>query len=297
MTQQTPEPIRFAYWVPNVSGGLVISKIPQRTSWDADYNRELARIAERVGSPTFFLFSDDPAWTAANLRVPWPHCHVGHNPPSAAVQDLRTLGRMWLTSQKRRADGAGWRQLAGLDVTWRPSPMLLLSVEPQFERNRIGAQYVTTSTSLPYTPTFGARYLFADLDRTELSVPTRLNVTMSPRLTLQLFAQPLLSAGNYLKYKQLAAAGPPRSRAERSAWNRVSSSNGFSMKSQAPSFMASTVSGTSPCPVIMTMGSPCPAPRRRRSSSSPSMPGMRMSARMQPVAGLASRFSRSDPAS
>ncbi len=35
MTQQKPEPIRFAYWVPNVSGGLVISKIPQRTSWDA----------------------------------------------------------------------------------------------------------------------------------------------------------------------------------------------------------------------------------------------------------------------
>ncbi|TXN23133.1 MULTISPECIES: dimethylsulfone monooxygenase SfnG [Methylobacterium] len=44
-----PEPIRFAYWVPNVSGGLVISKIPQRTSWDADYNRKLAQIAEKAG--------------------------------------------------------------------------------------------------------------------------------------------------------------------------------------------------------------------------------------------------------
>ncbi|MBE7198255.1 MAG: dimethyl sulfone monooxygenase SfnG [Parafilimonas terrae] len=43
------EPIRFAYWVPNVSGGLVISKIPQRTSWDADYNRKLAQIAEEAG--------------------------------------------------------------------------------------------------------------------------------------------------------------------------------------------------------------------------------------------------------
>ncbi|MBV8578837.1 MAG: dimethyl sulfone monooxygenase SfnG [Acetobacteraceae bacterium] len=42
-------PIRFAYWVPNVSGGLVISKIPQRTSWDADYNRRLAQIAEQAG--------------------------------------------------------------------------------------------------------------------------------------------------------------------------------------------------------------------------------------------------------
>ncbi|MGX7704208.1 dimethylsulfone monooxygenase SfnG [Methylobacterium sp. Gmos1] len=49
VTPHDPEPIRFAYWVPNVSGGLVISKIPQRTSWDADYNRELARIAERAG--------------------------------------------------------------------------------------------------------------------------------------------------------------------------------------------------------------------------------------------------------
>ena len=43
------EPIKFAYWVPNVSGGLVISSIEQRTSWEIDYNRKLAQIAERVG--------------------------------------------------------------------------------------------------------------------------------------------------------------------------------------------------------------------------------------------------------
>ncbi len=42
-------PIKFAYWVPNVSGGLVISKIPQRTSWDLDYNVKLAQIAENSG--------------------------------------------------------------------------------------------------------------------------------------------------------------------------------------------------------------------------------------------------------
>jgi dimethylsulfone monooxygenase len=41
--------IRFAYWVPNVSGGLVISKIEQRTSWELDYNVELARLAEKNG--------------------------------------------------------------------------------------------------------------------------------------------------------------------------------------------------------------------------------------------------------
>jgi FMNH2-dependent dimethyl sulfone monooxygenase len=41
--------IRFAYWVPNVSGGLVVSKIPQRTHWTLDYNVELAQVAEEVG--------------------------------------------------------------------------------------------------------------------------------------------------------------------------------------------------------------------------------------------------------
>ncbi|MDD2768216.1 MAG: dimethyl sulfone monooxygenase SfnG [Methylococcus sp.] len=43
------QPVKFAYWVPNVSGGLVISKIEQRTSWDIDYNRKLAQLAERNG--------------------------------------------------------------------------------------------------------------------------------------------------------------------------------------------------------------------------------------------------------
>lgn len=41
--------IKFAYWVPNVSGGLVVSKIPQRTNWTFDYNAQLAQTTEQVG--------------------------------------------------------------------------------------------------------------------------------------------------------------------------------------------------------------------------------------------------------
>jgi FMNH2-dependent dimethyl sulfone monooxygenase len=41
--------IKFAYWVPNVSGGLVVSRIEQRTHWEYDYNAELARLAEQNG--------------------------------------------------------------------------------------------------------------------------------------------------------------------------------------------------------------------------------------------------------
>src|ERR1700729_3431181 len=48
-TDPTIEPLRFAYWVPNVSGGLVTSTIEQRTDWSFEYNRELARLAEWAG--------------------------------------------------------------------------------------------------------------------------------------------------------------------------------------------------------------------------------------------------------
>jgi dimethylsulfone monooxygenase len=48
-TDLTTDPLRFAYWVPNVSGGLVTSTIEQRTDWSFDYNRKLARLAERGG--------------------------------------------------------------------------------------------------------------------------------------------------------------------------------------------------------------------------------------------------------
>ncbi|OXM49043.1 dimethylsulfone monooxygenase SfnG [Amycolatopsis alba] len=43
------EPLKFAYWVPNVSGGLVTSDIEQRTDWGYEYNRDLAVLAENSG--------------------------------------------------------------------------------------------------------------------------------------------------------------------------------------------------------------------------------------------------------
>ncbi|KAI0128745.1 methanesulfonate monooxygenase [Xylariales sp. AK1849] len=37
------------YWVPNISGGLVISKIPQRTTWDRQSQLHYTQTAEKVG--------------------------------------------------------------------------------------------------------------------------------------------------------------------------------------------------------------------------------------------------------
>src|ERR1700759_3134856 len=48
-TERIADHIKFAYWVPNVSGGLVTSDIEQRTDWGYDYNAELAQPAENNG--------------------------------------------------------------------------------------------------------------------------------------------------------------------------------------------------------------------------------------------------------
>ena len=46
---QAQNNITFAYWVPNVSGGLVVSNVEQRTDWSYEYNVRLAQVAEKSG--------------------------------------------------------------------------------------------------------------------------------------------------------------------------------------------------------------------------------------------------------
>lgn len=104
----------------------------------------------------------------------------------------------------RQAMGAARREEFGIGVAIRPSPRVEVTVQPTFERSQTGAQFVGRTTALPFAPTFGARYLFAELDRREFGLETRLDVAFSPHMTLQLFAQPLLSSGDFRTYKQLA---------------------------------------------------------------------------------------------
>lgn len=107
-------------------------------------------------------------------------------------------------SDDRKGDG-GRMELRG-DLRFQPADNLQLSFSPRFESSRSGDQYVTATSTLPYDPTYGIRYLFADLDRRSFSMVTRLDWTFSPKLSLQLYAQPLISSGDYTQYKQLAEA-------------------------------------------------------------------------------------------
>ena len=55
------------------------------------YRRAIAFIAERVADPVFFLFSDDPEWTRANLDLGGAATLVDHNGPDRGHEDLRLM--------------------------------------------------------------------------------------------------------------------------------------------------------------------------------------------------------------
>lgn len=125
---------------------------------------------------------------------------------------LQTDSRAWLALEpsvqvRRGALGSQEELQTGLEVSVRPSARVELRVEPRFTRATIGAQYVAQVGDAAFTPTFRRRYLFGQVERRELAIATRLNAAFSPTLSFQLFAQPLLSAGDFSDYKQLGAPG------------------------------------------------------------------------------------------
>ena len=103
---------------------------------------------------------------------------------------------------RRGLDDSGNQFTLGGGIEFRPSPRLEVSLNPSWSTQSDAGQYVGSTSTLLYDPTFGRRYIFAELERTTLSMQTRLDVTFSPTLTLQMYAQPFLSSGDYLNYRQ-----------------------------------------------------------------------------------------------
>jgi hypothetical protein len=91
-------------------------------------------------------------------------------------------------------------------IEWKPTAAFSLKVSPGWERVHEDAQYVTSFADPTATETFGRRYVFATLDQQTASASIRLNWTFTPRLSLQTYVQPFVSAGTYREYKSLARA-------------------------------------------------------------------------------------------
>lgn len=93
----------------------------------------------------------------------------------------------------------------GVDATYRPAPNVSLTLGPTVRHAESVHQYVGAWEDPTATEWYGRRYLFADLEQRTLSMDTRLNVTFTPTLSLELFAQPLISGARFSRFKEFAA--------------------------------------------------------------------------------------------
>lgn len=105
----------------------------------------------------------------------------------------------------------GWNTRGGSDVnayvnaTYRPAPNLSVSFGPSYYTGRTYAQYVESVEDATATAFYGSRYVMANLDQRTLGLDTRVSVTFTPRMTLELYAQPFFASGNYFKFKEYVA--------------------------------------------------------------------------------------------
>jgi hypothetical protein len=107
-------------------------------------------------------------------------------------------------SALRTAEGAHQYEV-NLAVTWRPASNVSVSLAPSYSYGESRAQYVTKVGDPTATAFYGVRYVFSDLYRRDLAMETRLNITFTPTLTLELYAQPFVSGAQYGHLKEYAA--------------------------------------------------------------------------------------------
>ena len=90
--------------------------------------------------------------------------------------------------------GTNWNGI-DLGLTYRPTSFLSISGGPSWNHNLADSQWVENTAD--------GRYIFGRLDQTTVSITTRVNYTITPQLTVQVYAAPFVSAGDYDNFKRL----------------------------------------------------------------------------------------------
>jgi hypothetical protein len=90
-----------------------------------------------------------------------------------------------------------------IPLEWKIANNLSFELEPELVWDYSYAHWVDDYEDVYATATYGKRYVFAEMDYTMLAASLRLDWTFTPRLSLQLYAQPLYATGDYYNFKEL----------------------------------------------------------------------------------------------
>lgn len=83
-------------------------------------------------------------------------------------------------------------------ITWRPSDALLLSLQATTTESEREMQYIGTEDFAG-----DARFLFGTIEQETTVLTLRLNYSITPDLTVQLYAAPFVSTGRYREFKRI----------------------------------------------------------------------------------------------
>jgi hypothetical protein len=113
----------------------------------------------------------------------------------------KALSGGWNLNGYREQETGALRWGTNVTMTARPSARFDVSMSPGLNVNDNAWQYVAAPLS---TGSGRREYIFAQLDQKTVSLTTRLNYTFTRDLSLQLYAQPFISAGEYSEFRRVA---------------------------------------------------------------------------------------------
>jgi len=126
------------------------------------------------------------------------HLQISTDPRQPVVLDMTSRVAKGLT------DGTVMRNWQP-GIALKPMPSLYVQLAPSYNMSENATQYVTTVADPTAMAFGGERYVFALIRTRTLSLETRVNWTFTPNLTLQLYAQPFIASGDYMRFREFAA--------------------------------------------------------------------------------------------
>ncbi|HEX2187912.1 MAG TPA: DUF5916 domain-containing protein [Longimicrobiaceae bacterium] len=211
--QSTSGP-RFRSWNVNLNGWTGYTFGGERTSLGGNANGSL-RLLSFWGANGGFGFERPVVSTRALRGGPSLETPASYNAWAGVSSDSRRSLYGSLNASAgwdAEEDGYGWN--VNTSLTWRASTRSDLSLQPSYSRSLNTWQFVDSDAL-----DGGPHYVFARMEQSTASLTARLSYTFTPDLSLQLYAQPFLGAGDAGGFREVALADGGR---------RVVASDGFS---------------------------------------------------------------------
>ncbi len=102
------------------------------------------------------------------------------------------------TFWSRQPDSDSWARELSLPLNWRPATNVDIRLTPEMALSYNSWQYLQTGTAAD-----SSHYIFGKLNTTTVSMTVRLNITFTPNTSLQLYAEPFMTTGEYAGLREV----------------------------------------------------------------------------------------------